>query len=281
MRLAHSFSRSFTRSLTLSFGVAAALFGAACGGGSKPAPETPVAPAAGGAGEATPPSPETAATPPATSAPETAAAAPEEAKAEEPKFEVKETAEAELGTSPAGMGLKVGAKAPDGSLLDITGATVKLKALYAKGPTFVVFYRGGWCPFCNSQLHNLTEAKPEFDQRGVQLVAISVDQPGEGAKTQAKLGVPFPMLSDSKLTVHNAFKIVHKTSAEERAALSGYGIDLASYSGQQHGNFATAAMFYIDKKGVVRFAHVGEDYQTRPSVKQMLAIADQQAAAKK
>jgi peroxiredoxin len=271
MRSAHSFSLSFTLAL--------ALFGAACGGGSKPATETPVAAAAGGAGESTPPSPETAAAPPATSAPEAPPA--EEAKPEPPKFEVKETAEDQLGTAPAGLGLKVGAKAPDGSLLDISGATVKLKALYAKGPTFVVFYRGGWCPFCNAQLHNLTEAKAEFDQRGVQLVAISVDQPGEEAKTQAKLGVPFPMLSDSKLTVHTAYKIVHKTSAEERAALSGYGVDLASYSGEQHGNFATAAIFYVDKGGVIRFAHVGEDYQTRPSPKQMLAIADQQAAAKK
>lgn len=268
----------FLSSLSTSIFVCGALVAAACGGGSnKPATETPVAAAAGGAGESTPPSPETAATPPTATAPE---APVEEAKAE-PKFEVKETAEDQLGTTPAGMGLKVGAKAPDGSLLDVTGATVKLKALYAKGPTFVVFYRGGWCPFCNSQLHNLTEAKPEFDKRGVQLVAISVDQPGEEAKTQAKLGVPFPMLSDSKLTVHTAYKIVHKTSAEERQALSGYGIDLASYSGEQHGNFATAAIFFIDKGGVVRFVHVGEDYQTRPSVKQMLAIADQQPAAKK
>jgi peroxiredoxin len=267
MRLAHSFSLPFTLALSLA---------AACGGAAKPATET--AAAAPSPAAATAPAPETAVTPPAA-----ATAAPEEAKPapQAPTFEVKETAENQLGTTPAGLGVKVGAKAPDGSLLDLTGATVKLSALYAKGPTFVVFYRGGWCPFCNSQLHNLTEAKPEFDKRGVQLVAISVDQPGEEAKTQAKLGVPFPMLSDSKLTVHTAYKIVHKTSAEERAALSGYGIDLAAYSGEQHGNFATAAIFYVDKGGVIRFAHIGEDYQTRPSPKQMLAIADQQAAAKK
>lgn len=263
MRVAHSFS--------LALSLSAALL--ACGG-SKSSTETPVGTAAGGPGETTPPPADAAPadapapTPPADAAPPVA---------EAPKFEVKETAADQLGTTPTGLGLKVGVRAPDGSLPDVSGATVKLSALYAKGPTFVVFYRGGWCPFCNSQLHNLTEAKAEFDKRGVQLVAISVDSPGEEAKTQAKLGVPFPMLSDSKLVVHNAYKIVHKTSPEERQALSGYGIDLQAYSGEAHGNFATAAMFYVDKKGVIRFVHVGEDYQTRPSPAQMLVIADKLA----
>ncbi len=259
--------------LALSFFLCAALF--ACGG-SKPSTEMPVDTAAGGTGETTPPaadpSPTAAEAPPAEAAPPAAA--------EAPKFEVKETAADQLGTTPAGVGIKVGARAPDGSLPDVSGATVKLSALYAKGPTFVLFYRGGWCPFCNTQLHSLTEAKAEFDKRGVQLVAISVDSPGEEAKTQAKLGVPFPMLSDSKLVVHNAYKIVHKTSPEERQALAGYGIDLQAYSGETHGNFATAALFYVDKKGVVRFAHVGDDYKTRPSPAQMLAIADKLASTK-
>jgi peroxiredoxin len=254
---------------------------AACGSGSSnPDTAKPIAEPAPMA-EATPPA--TAPSPPegtAVAPPEPAPQAdmPAEARPQEPQFAVKETAEAELGTAAAGLGLKVGSKAPDGALPDVSGATVKLSALYKKGPTFLVFYRGGWCPFCNSQLHNLTEAKPEFDKRGVQLVAISVDQPGEEAKTQAKLGVPFPMLSDSKLKVHGAFKIVHKTTAEERQLLSGYGVDLQAYSGESHGNFATPAIFYVDQRGVIRFAHVGEDYQTRPSPKQMLAIADKLAS---
>ncbi|MEZ4363915.1 MAG: peroxiredoxin-like family protein [Kofleriaceae bacterium] len=183
----------------------------------------------------------------------------------------------QLGTSPSGLGLKVGARAPNATLPDVSGATVELAQLYAKGPTFIVFYRGGWCPFCNAQLHSLTEAKAEFDKRGVQLVAISVDLPSEEAKTQAQHGVPFPMLSDSKLIVQDAFKIVHKTSAEEQAKLAGYGIDLQAYSGEAHQNFATASIFYVDRDGVIRFAHVDEDYKTRPSTAQLLQIADRLA----
>lgn len=263
------------RPFLLCLALCSAALVAACGG-SKSNAEVPVGAPAGGPAESTP-------TPVVDAGPIDAAPAAElpAPPPEAPKFAVKETAADQLGTTPAGLGLKVGAKAPDGSLPDVAGATVKLSKLYAKGPTFVVFYRGGWCPFCNAQLHSLTEAKPEFDKRGVQLVAISVDQPGEEAKTQAKLGVAFPMLSDSKLTVHNAYKITHKPSPEESQALAGYGVDLAAYSGQGHGHFATPAIFYVDARGVIRFAHVGADYQTRPSTAQLLELADKLATAKK
>jgi peroxiredoxin len=190
------------------------------------------------------------------------------------------TEQAKLGTAPAGLGLAVGAKAPGAALQDVTGATVELAELYARGPVFLVFYRGGWCPFCNAQLHSLAEARAEFAKRGVTLAAISVDVPGESAKTQAKTGAPFPMLSDPKLVAHGAFQIVHQTSEEERQKLAGYGIDLRASSGESHGNFATPAIFYVDRGGVIRFAHVDEDYKTRPSPAQLLAIADKLAQAR-
>jgi peroxiredoxin len=185
-----------------------------------------------------------------------------------------ETPDAKLGTAPSGFGIAVGQKAPDATLDDVTGKKQKLSDLYKAGPTFVVFYRGGWCPFCNLQLHDLAAAKADFDKRGIKLVAISVDKPSEEAKTQAKDGVPFPMLSDSKLVAHKAFKVVHATGADEQAKLASFGVDLGAYSGESHKNFAIPSVFLVDKGGVVRFANVDEDYKTRPSAKQLLGVAD-------
>ena len=45
-----------------------------------------------------------------------------------------------------------------------------------------VFYRGGWCPSCNLQLHELAASKGELDKRGIVLVAIGVDKPSEEAR---------------------------------------------------------------------------------------------------
>ncbi|MGH8132950.1 MAG: peroxiredoxin-like family protein [Steroidobacteraceae bacterium] len=190
-----------------------------------------------------------------------------------PPVKLAETPAARLGTAPPGLGIPVGDKAPDATLKDISGTTRKLSDLYARGPVFIVFYRGGWCPFCNLQLHALAEAKLEFDKRGVGLVAISVDQPSQEAKTQAKHRIPFPMLSDSKLLAHKAFNVVHVPGEAEQRALTGYGVDLTAYSGESHKSFAVPSIFLIDRAGIVRFAHIDQDYRTRPSIPQMLAVA--------
>src|SRR5262249_37946997 len=93
-------------------------------------------------------------------------------------------------------------------------------------------------------------------------------------KTQAKHGVAFPMLSDSKLVAHQAYHVVHTTMSEERQALASYGVDLSAYSGESHGNYAVPATFLVDRTGAVRFVHVDQEYKTRPSAKQMLEVVD-------
>lgn len=236
----------------------------ACGASSGPAmhPDAQPAPAPVPASSPASPAPKEPAASVATPAPPP------------PAMKLGVTPDAELGMEPAGLGLKVGEKAPSAELVDVTGAKVKLAELYAKGPAYVVFYRGGWCPFCNLQIHELQSTKAEFDARGVKLAVISVDVPTEEAKTQAKQGVTFPMLSDSDLVAHKAFHVVHTAGADEQAKLAGFGLDLRAYSGKDHHSFAVPAIFLVDKKGVVRFAHVSEDYKTRPSAAQLLSTFD-------
>jgi len=177
-----------------------------------------------------------------------------------------ETPGAKLGTAPSGFGLDVGTQAPDVSLPDISGRTQHLGELYAQGRTL--------------QLHDFSVAKPQFDARGVAIVAISVDKPSEQARTQAKQGVPFPMLSDPKLVAHQAYRVVHVPGDEERRALDEYHLDLAAYSGESHGNFAVPAIFLVDRGGTIRFVHIDEDYTTRPSARQMLEVVDRIPTAK-
>jgi thiol-disulfide isomerase/thioredoxin len=44
--------------------------------------------------------------------------------------------------------LLIGQTIPDITLATVEGGTVSLRAEVAKKPTILVFYRGGWCPFC-------------------------------------------------------------------------------------------------------------------------------------
>jgi peroxiredoxin len=192
------------------------------------------------------------------------------AAAEPPRLQV--TPPERLGTAPSGLGLAVGEVAPSTVLEEVGGAQRSLGSLYAKGPTLLVFYRGGWCPFCNLQLHELTQLAPALEKRGVQVVAISVDLPSVEAKTRAQHGVPFVLLSDPKLRAHAAFHVVHVAAEAERQALAGFGIELAKFSGETHHSFAVPSIFLVDKHGIIRFAHVDEDFKTRPSGKQLLDV---------
>jgi len=177
-----------------------------------------------------------------------------------------------LGTQVEGKGLKVGTRAPKVKLQNIAGETVALQELYSKGPVLVVFYRGAWCPYCNYQVHALTEAYPEFQSIGVTPVLISVDKPDTAATTEAAYKVPFPLLSDSALEAHRAFNVVHQVDGEELQKLQGYGIDLEKYSGQTHHSIAVPSAFIV-VKGVVRWVHADPDYATRPTAAQLLEVS--------
>jgi thiol-disulfide isomerase/thioredoxin len=67
-----------------------------------------------------------------------------------------------LGVLAPDTGIPVGQKVPDLSARNLDGTQVTLSSLYAKGPILLAFYRGGWCPYCNSEIHALTVAYPEY-----------------------------------------------------------------------------------------------------------------------
>lgn len=183
------------------------------------------------------------------------------------------TDDAKVGVLPPGLGIPPGQPAPNAPARDASGREVAVLNV-AKGSILLVFYRGGWCPYCNHQMHELAQAFPELQKRGVTPVAVSVDAIEAAARTQAGFEIPFPLLSDPELAVHKAFKVVHHAEAEEVARLKSYGIDIEAASGQQHHDFAVPSIFLIDAARTVRWAHAEGDYKVRPSVAQLLAAID-------
>jgi peroxiredoxin len=44
-------------------------------------------------------------------------------------------------------------------------------------PPIVIFYRGGWCPYCNMQLSDLRLVEPKLREQGFEIVFLSTDRP--------------------------------------------------------------------------------------------------------
>lgn len=79
--------------------------------------------------------------------------------------------------------LKVGDMIPDVVLRNADSKKVSLRDQVSSKPAVLIFYRGGWCPFCTKHLMGLIDIKDELVGGGYQLLAISADQPTKIKKT--------------------------------------------------------------------------------------------------
>jgi peroxiredoxin len=181
-----------------------------------------------------------------------------------------------LGTQAEGKGLAVGTAAPDASVTDMKGQAVKLSAARAGKPALIIFYRGGWCPYCNMQVHKMATEYDSFAARGVMPIMISADKPDSAAKTAATYEVKFPILSDPDLAAHKAFNVVHKATPEQVKALKDRGQDVEKSSGRKHHMFAVPSIFLVDASGTIKWAHVDTNHKVRPSTDQLLGVLDAQ-----
>jgi peroxiredoxin len=68
--------------------------------------------------------------------------------------------------------------------------TFDLQADAAPNFTLLVFYRGLHCPICLKYLLELGRLQPDFEQRGVKLIALSSDTPERARAMADKLKAP-------------------------------------------------------------------------------------------
>lgn len=76
------------------------------------------------------------------------------------------------------------------NLLLVGGGTFNLTAEKPDRFTLVVFYRGLHCPICKTQLKDLEAKLPEFEKRGVTVVAASSDEQARAEQAKEPWGLP-------------------------------------------------------------------------------------------
>jgi peroxiredoxin len=148
-----------------------------------------------------------------------------------------------------------------------------LKEQVDSRPAILVFYRGGWCPYCNTQLSELRLITAEAEALGYQVIAISPDRPEELAKTMTKDKLDYTLLSDSKADALRAFGIGFRVDDATIEKYKGYGIDLEKSSGESHHALPVPSVFIVDAAGVLQFSYVHPDYKVRVPAGVVLAAA--------
>ena len=157
------------------------------------------------------------------------------------------------------------------TLSDATGAPVTLDQLIEAGPAVIVFYRGGWCPYCNLALRTYQrELLPELTAFGARLVAISPQSPDQSLSTAEKAGLGFTVLSDPASRLARQIGISFQQADEVLGAQRKLGLDLAQVNAEGSTELPRPTVLVVDENRTVRFVDVQPDYTARTEVADIL-----------
>ena len=159
--------------------------------------------------------------------------------------------------------LKVGDKAPLFDLENETGKKVALADLLADGPVVLVFYRGGWCPYCNLELRAYQRELDAIKAAGATLVAISPEKPDNSLTAVEKNELAFNVLSDTGLGVAAAYGLAFDLPDKLIPIYENFGIDLPNGNADTGWRLPIPGTYVIDTDGTIQLAHADVDYTKR------------------
>lgn len=151
------------------------------------------------------------------------------------------------------MGLPVGTKAPEFELPDANGNLVRLSDYQGKN-VVLVFYPLDWSPACSDQLSLYQSELAEFEQANAQLLAISVDSIYSHGAWAAVRGLTFPLLADfhPRGQVARLYNVMRDSDG-----------------------FSERALFVIDGRGTIRYAHISPRLNHIPDIYELFNILKQ------
>ena len=121
--------------------------------------------------------------------------------------------------------LEVGTKAPAFTLPDQNGTMVSLSDFAGK-KVVLYFYPKDNTSGCTKQACGFAELYPQFEEKGAVVLGVSKDSVASHKKFEENYGLPFTLLSDSELTVIQAYDVWVEKSMYGRKYM---GIERSTY----------------------------------------------------
>jgi thioredoxin-dependent peroxiredoxin len=128
------------------------------------------------------------------------------------------------------MSVQLGSTAPDFSV-DTTEGPIKFHEWIGSSWAVLFSHPKDFTPVCTTELGYVAKIKPEFDKRGVKVIALSVDPVdshkkwiGDIEDTQ-KTKVNYPIIGDTDSKVSNLYGMIHPEAAATLTVRSVYIID--------------------------------------------------------
>jgi peroxiredoxin len=125
-------------------------------------------------------------------------------------------------------------------------------------PAVILFVRGSWCPFCSSQVKNLTKIYKEIVDLGARLVLVT-PKPLETTRRVAEMfEVDFEFWLDDDLAIARALNLMH-SGGVPAAQKSEYGA-----------NTVWPTALVVDADGKIVYAALSKHIVDRPNPRSLL-----------
>ena len=170
--------------------------------------------------------------------------------------------------------LAVGTRAPIFSARTTEGALRTFGPDSYKKPLVVIFYRGGWCPYCNAQLSDLHLVEPKLRKSGFEIVFLSTDRPELLYSSLKATDIHYTLLSDNRLEAAKTFHVAYHVDDATFAKMREYGVDLEASTGTKQHELPVPSVFIIDTSGTIRFVYSNPDYKIRLGADELWAAAE-------
>jgi len=148
------------------------------------------------------------------------------------------------------MKLAIGDAAPDFVVNDQNGNPVKLSD-YKGSKVVLYFYPKDNTPGCTMESCNLRDNYPDFKKNGYEILGVSKDSEKSHQKFISKFELPFTLLADTELKIHNLY---------------GTWVEKSMYGRKYMGT--ARVTFVIDENGIVE--DIIEKVNTKDHTSQIL-----------
>ena len=162
--------------------------------------------------------------------------------------------------------LLIGEKIPEFTLKTAENADVNLSELLKKKKTVLVFYRGGWCPYCNLHLQALAGAEKQIIDLGYQIIAVSPDSPENLKITEEKDKVKYTLLSDSKGELIKAVGIAYQVPENYKSVINVHS------KGINTSLLPVPSVFVVNTAADIVFEYISPDIKQRISTELLVSV---------
>jgi peroxiredoxin len=162
--------------------------------------------------------------------------------------------------------IELGQTIPDGTLVDGELTSTALYEILNNQKAVVVIYRGGWCPYCNRQLAELTDVESQIKDLGYRIIAISPEDAVNIKESLKKNKIEYELYSDKDAVLIQKMGLAFYTSDKTNKYIA------KKSSGDHSGILPVPAVVVLGADKKVKYIYHDANYKVRLDSNELLSV---------